>query len=364
VVHQAFFAERKRLWLFVMGTGNVGKALLRQLAQQRDPLLARGIDLRLCGVSNSRHYTFSADGLGFGAWQRALSKSTRAVDHGTITREIRSADFTNVALVDCTASETVVAAYPDFLDIDAHVVTPNKLANVLPWPRYRRLMDRFASRRKQFLYEANVGAGMPVISTLQDLVASGDVVHRIEGVLSGTLSYLMNSFDGIQPFSELVREAHDQGYTEPDPREDLSGRDVARKLLILSRLLGRKLNLRDVRVENLVPESLRAGRFTPSFYVSFARTDARMRARLEEARSHALVLRYVGTLTSTGAHAGLEAFPMDHPFARVRGTDNMIAITTDRYAKAPLILQGAGAGADVTAMGVFSDILKLANTLA
>jgi aspartokinase/homoserine dehydrogenase 1 len=213
------------------------------------------------------------------------------------------------------------------------------------------------------LYEANVGAGLPVMSTLRDLIAIGDVVGKVEGVFSGTLSYLFNGFDGSVPFSALVAQAHQMGLTEPDPREDLSGQDVARKLLILARQSGSKMEIGQIGVESLVPPRLAGGSFSPRFFTSFSRVDATMQERLARAQSRGAVLRYVGTLEGNRARAAIKEFPRDHAFAATKGSDNIIAFTTKRYAHTPLVVQGPGAGADVTAMGVFSDILKLLHYL-
>jgi bifunctional aspartokinase / homoserine dehydrogenase 1 len=234
---------------------------------------------------------------------------------------------------------------------------------VLPWTRYASLIQLLKARQRHFLCEANVGAGLPVLSTLQDLIASGDVIVKIEGILSGTLSYLFNHFDGSRPFSTLVREAHGLGYTEPDPREDLSGQDVARKLLILARQMGLQMNIDDVGVESLVPRGLAGHRFSERFFHAFAAHDGAMARRLGHARSRKRVLRYVGTLQRGRARAELQEFPEDHPFAATKGSDNVIAFTTERYARTPLVIQGPGAGADVTAMGIFSDVLKLLHYL-
>jgi aspartokinase/homoserine dehydrogenase 1 len=201
------------------------------------------------------------------------------------------------------------------------------------------------------------------MSTLRDLIASGDVIKKVEGIFSGTLSYLFNNFDGTAPFSELVRDAHRMGLTEPDPRDDLSGRDVGRKLLILARQIGSTMDIDTVRVDSLVAPNLTRGRFSPRFFEKFAAQDAAMGKRLKQAQSRGAVLRYVGMLEGDRARAGIEEFPRDHPFATTKGSDNIIAFTTARYARTPLVVQGPGAGADVTAMGVFSDILKLLHYL-
>ena len=280
-----------------------------------------------------------------------------------LARDIAVLEFTNAALVDCTASPELVEAYHDFVNANMHIITPNKKANVLPWKRYNELMELMNRRQKHFLYEANVGAGLPIISTLQDLVASGDTITKIEGIFSGTLSYLFNMYDGKQPFSALVKKAHDKGFTEPDPREDLSGNDVARKLLILARQLGLTLELDDVQALNLVPAPLRKGSFNSNFYKRFAQYDSSMHKRFVSARSRSNVLRYVGTLSKGKASAGLREVPNTHPLASTKESDNIIAFTTQRYSKTPLVVQGPGAGADVTAMGVFSDILKLLHYL-
>jgi aspartokinase/homoserine dehydrogenase 1 len=272
-------------------------------------------------------------------------------------------ELTNAALVDCTADQSIVDAYPAFIDANLHIVTPNKKANALPWRRYEALMERMRARRKYFLYEANVGAGLPIMSTLRDLIASGDRILKIEGIVSGTLSYLFNTFDGESPFSALVQEAHRIGFTEPDPRDDLSGQDVARKLLILARQIGLKLELGDVRVESLVPAPLRRGAFSDRWFVKLARYDRDIARRVTAAAGRGAVLRYVGLLENGRAEAGLREFPRAHPMASAKGSDNVIAFTTERYRQTPLVVQGPGAGADVTAMGVFSDLLKLLHYL-
>src|SRR5213082_991473 len=363
IIHGAFFERRKRLALFVIGMGNIGGALLRQLKEQRSYLLSRRFDVTVIGVANSKRFVLDGSGINLGRWREKLAASRRRMDPHTLADEIAKLELTDAAVIDCTAADSVVRAYPDFVRANLHIITPNKRANVLPWRRYVSLMDLLRERQIYFLDEANAGAGLPVMSTIRDLIASGDVIKKVNGIFSGTLSFLFNSFDGATPFSKLVQTAHNNGLTEPDPRDDLSGEDVARKLLILARQTGSRIEISDVEVENLVPRNLAGGKFSPRFFTLLARHDAAMSARFKRAQSRGAVLRYVGTLEGSRARAGIKEFPRDHPIAATKGSDNIIAFTTKRYAHTPLVVQGPGAGADVTAMGVFSDILKLLNYL-
>jgi aspartokinase/homoserine dehydrogenase 1 len=362
-IHQAFFETRKRLALAVVGVGNIGSALLEQLRQQRHYLLSRGFDVRVVALANSRRFVVSPSGVDLAHWKTALGASRSRMSPAALTDRLADLELTNAAVVDCTANPSIVDAYPAFIDANFHIITPNKRANALPWRRYSALMEKMARRRKHFFYEANVGAGLPIMSTLRDLIASGDEIVKIEGILSGTLSYLFNNFDGRVPFSSLVRDAHRMGYTEPDPRDDLSGQDVARKLLILAREIGLRMELDEVTVDSLVPRPLRRSRFSSRFFTALASYDGEVAARVEAARRRGAVLRYVGILEHGRAQAGLKEFPRDHPVASAKGSDNVIAFTTKRYRRTPLVVQGPGAGADVTAMGVFSDILKLLHYL-
>jgi bifunctional aspartokinase / homoserine dehydrogenase 1 len=362
-IHQAFFETRKRLALAVVGVGNIGSALLEQLRQQRHYLLSRGFDVRVVALANSRRFVVSPSGVDLAHWKTALGASRSPMSPAALTDRLTALELTNAAVVDCTANPSIVDAYPAFIDANFHIVTPNKRANALPWRRYSALMEKMALRQKHFFYEANVGAGLPIMSTLRDLIASGDEILKIEGILSGTLSYLFNNFDGSVPFSSLVRDAHRMGFTEPDPRDDLSGQDVARKLLILAREIGLKMELDEVKVDSLVPGPLRRSRFSSGFFDALAKYDAEVAARVDAARRRGAVLRYVGVLEHGRAQAALKEFPRDHPVASAKGSDNVIAFTTKRYRRTPLVVQGPGAGADVTAMGVFSDILKLLHYL-
>ena len=363
IIHQAFFEIRKRLSLVVIGVGNIGSTLLRQLRAQRSHLLARGFDVTVVGLANSKKFVLNPRGIDLTRWRQRLTASRRRMSPHVLAEEIAKLELTDVALVDCTAAESVVAAYPDFVRANLHIITPNKRANVLPWRNYAALMELLRARQKYFLDEANVGAGLPIMSTIRDLIASGDLIQKVEGIFSGTLSYLFNNFDGRTSFSALVKKAWENGLTEPDPRDDLSGKDVGRKLLILARQSGSQLEIDDIDVQSLVPRNLARGQFAPRFFGSLARLDHKMAERLSRAQSRDAVLRYVGTLAGNRASAGIKEFSHDHPLAAAQGSDNVIAFTTKRYSRTPLVIQGPGAGADVTAMGVFSDILKLLHYL-
>jgi bifunctional aspartokinase / homoserine dehydrogenase 1 len=363
IIHGAFFERRKRLALFVIGTGNIGGALLRQLHEQRPYLSSRGFDVTVIGVANSKRFLLEDGGIKLESWREKLAASRRRMDPHALAREIAKLQLTDAAIVDCTAADSIVRAYPEFVRANLHIITPNKRANVLPWRQYVSLMDVLRQRQVYFFDEANVGAGLPVMSTIRDLIASGDVIKKVEGIFSGTLSYLFNAFDGAMPFSALVQKAHRDGLTEPDPRDDLSGQDVARKLLILARQTGSEMEITDVAVDSLVPKKLVSGKFSPRFFLQLAQYDSAMLTQFRRAQSRGTVLRYVGTLEGSNARAGIKGFPRDHPIAATKGSDNIIAFTTKRYARTPLVVQGPGAGADVTAMGVFSDILKLLNYL-
>src|SRR4051794_1430419 len=362
-IHQGFFETRKRLALAVVGVGNVGGAVLRQVQQQRNYLLSKGFDVSVVGVANSKRFVADARGIDLSRWKESLQASRERMDGDTFAARLAAMELTNAALVDCTSGPTIVDAYPAFIDANLHIITPNKWANALPWRRYSALMEMLERRSRHFLFEANVGAGLPVVSTLRDLIASGDEIVRIEGILSGTLSYLFNTFDGTMPFSALVADAHRMGFTEPDPREDLSGMDVARKLLIFARQIGSTMDLEQVQVDSLVPKPLARGKYSEQVLSAFAKYDQVMAGRFSRAAARGNVLRYVGTLENGRARAGLKEYPRQHPVAAAKGSDNVIAFTTNRYSGTPLVVQGPGAGADVTAMGVFSDILKLLHYL-
>jgi aspartokinase/homoserine dehydrogenase 1 len=363
VIHEAFFEPHKKLGVILIGPGNIGGTFLKQIHQQHSYLNKEGFDVRVCGIVDIDRFVLSSKGIDLKRWKEIFENSPHRTERKELLRQLGGLQLTNAVVVDCTASSDIVDLYEDFVKLNMHIITPNKRANVLPWARYKRLTELMKERQKYFLYETNVGAGLPIISTLQDLIASGDQIVKIEGMFSGTLSHLFNYYDGSRPFSTMVEEALGLGYTEPDPREDLSGGDVARKLLILARQIGLKMDMKDIGIENLVPKPLQTVKFSKSFFKQYAKFDDDMKQRLEKALAKGAVLRYVGVLKDGKASAGIQEVPKNHMLASTKGSDNIIAFTTQRYSKTPLVVQGPGAGADVTAMGVFSDLLKLLHYL-
>ncbi|WP_329742158.1 homoserine dehydrogenase [Dyella sp. A6] len=346
----------------VIGPGRVGSALLGQMraAQQR---LQRdmGLALQLCGVVARKRMWLDCDDPELNA--RSHSAQTwRPSDLDAFAAHMRGIDGRHALLVDCSASDEVAAHYPAWLAAGLHVVTPNKLAGSGSLDRWHAI--RAASAHGARLrYEATVCAGLPVVQTLRDLLDTGDELLSVDGMFSGTLAWLCNRHDGQQPFSSLLREAHALGYTEPDPREDLSGIDVARKLVILAREAGRPLSLEDVSVQSLVPRAL-AALPLDEFMARLGELDAPMAAMLAQAQTAGGVLRHVGRLDRDGrAHVGLAVLPSSHAFAHTHLTDNVVQFRTLRYKDNPLQVQGPGAGPEVTAAGVFADVLRIAEAL-
>jgi aspartokinase/homoserine dehydrogenase 1 len=363
-VHSAFYLSSQTISVGVIGTGLIGATFLDQLARRLESLRAeRGIDLRVRGVMNSRRMLLDDRGVSLDGWRGAMDAGGVESDLERFVGHVRAAHLPHAVVIDATASDELPRHYEAWLAGGLNVITPNKKANSGPAGRYRRLREAARRHGRYFLYETNVGAGLPIIHTLRDLVETGDEVRRVEGVFSGTLSFIFNSLSEGRAFSEVVRDAHARGFTEPDPREDLSGTDVARKLIILARELGHEVELEEVPVQSLVPEELCAAS-AEEFLGGLARHDGAMDELLRGARERGEVLRYVGTIDEAGrASAGLRPFPSDHPFANLHGSDNVVSFRTARYDVQPMIVRGPGAGPEVTAAGVFSDMLRLASFL-
>jgi aspartokinase/homoserine dehydrogenase 1 len=364
-VHSGFYLSAVTISVGLIGPGNVGSVLLAQMAEQLPRLRReRGLDLRVRAIATSGRMWLADQPIDLRRWREEFPSRAEPLDYARFTAHVHAEHLPHAVVVDCTASEDIAARYGEWLAAGVHVVTPNKKAHSGPLARFDELHDIRRRHGTRFLYETTVGAALPVIGTLQDLRETGDEIHSIEGIFSGTLAYLFNVFDGGKPFSAIVREARDAGYTEPDPRDDLSGLDVARKLIILGREMGMRLELRDVAVESLVPAGLEAGS-VDDFLAALPAHDGAMTARLAAARAAGQVLRYVGRLDRRAATATvrLEALPADHPFAHINLTDNIVRYVSARYSRNPLVVQGPGAGRDVTAAGVFADLLRLASYL-
>lgn len=358
-VHSAFWLSPQTLSIGLVGPGKVGSALLRQIEAARPRLLREiQLDLRLRAIAGSRRmWLGEADAAE--CWREGAKAPC---DLGAFARHVQVEHLPHAIIIDCSASDAVAEHYAGWLSAGIHVVTPNKHAGAGPSARWRAIRTATTCGAR-FRYEATVGAGLPVISTLRDLLDTGDAMLAIEGILSGTLAWLFNRYDGTQPFSELVREAHALGYTEPDPRDDLSGTDVARKLVILAREAGVDIDLADVTLESLVPVSLRA-LHVDEFLQRLPELDATIAARLADARRNDGILRYTAKLDRNGnAQVGLVEIPPGHSFAHLRLTDNIVQFTTQRYRDNPLVVQGPGAGPEVTAAGVFADLLRVAAAL-
>jgi aspartokinase/homoserine dehydrogenase 1 len=360
--HAAFWLSRQTISIGLIGPGKVGEALLDQISAAA-PRLRReaNLDLRLRAIMSTKYLLTDERDLGSN-WRNRDANFVGG-DLDLFVEHLRAAHLPHAIIIDCSASGAVAEHYPTWLAAGIHVITPNKQAGAGPLDRYQAIRAATVTGMSRFRYEATVGAGLPVISTLRDLLDTGDELHAVEGIFSGTLAWLFNRYDGKIPFSTLLHEALAQGYTEPDPRDDLSGADVARKLVILAREAGWELSLADVIVENLVPESLRSID-REQFMQRTNEIDAAMLTRLNSANAANQVLRYVAHLDRSGkARVGLVQLPRDHAFANIRLTDNIVQFSTRRYRDNPLVVQGPGAGPEVTAAGVFADLLRVAASL-
>jgi len=359
-LHEAFFlSDKKVAHVFLVGTGLIGSALTRQMSEQFDKLSRESkLEIRINGIANSKKMLFDESGLELLDCISKMKAEGETMDLSSFINQMVKLNLPNSIFVDCTSSEDLAAQYPAILDANISIVTPNKKANSGHWVTYKLLKETARKKSVRFLYETNVGAGLPVINTLNDLLLSGDKVVRIEAVLSGTLNFLFSSFNGNAAFSEIVKEAKQKGYTEPDPRDDLSGMDVARKILILSRETGLELELGDVKVENLVPEDCRKGS-VDDFFSRLKSHDAAFEKLRASAESKGEKLRYMAVLENSKVKVGLTSVGKDHPFYSLAGSDNIILLTTSRYHDRPMVIRGPGAGAEVTAAGVFADIIRI-----
>lgn len=364
-LHDSFFlSETKTMNLFVIGTGLIGSTLLQQIAQQSAYLEEKkALKVNLVGLANQSGMLFDENGLS-ADWKTQIEKSGKPTDLAEFVKTMKAMNLPNCVFVDNTASKELPSFYEEILNASISVVTPNKTANSGSFKEYKKLQQAANKKGVKFLYETNVGAGLPVINTLKDLLLSGDRILRIEAILSGTLSYIFNNFKSGTKFKEIVWEAKQKGYTEPDPRDDLSGLDVARKILILSRETGLSLELDDIKIEQILPESSVKAKTIEEFFTSLENENEFFEAKLKKADKDGKVLRFIAKLENGKASISLQSVDASHPFYALSGSDNIISYTTDRYKDRPLVVKGPGAGAEVTAAGVFADIINVSNAWA
>ncbi|MGO4906624.1 bifunctional aspartate kinase/homoserine dehydrogenase I [Flavobacterium sp. W20_MBD1_R3] len=361
-LHENFFEENtKQLNLFVMGVGNVGEKFIEQIHQQKKFLKNNlKINLRVIALSNSRKMYFDEDGISLKEWQFLL-ETGEAADKEKFISNVKELNLRNSIFVDITANEGVSKTYEQFLKRNIAVVTCNKIACASEYDNYKKLKKLSQQFNAPFLFETNVGAGLPIIDTVKNLVASGDKVNKIQAVLSGSLNFIFNNFDENNTFHNVVKEAGIQGFTEPDPKIDLSGIDVARKILILIRESGYKMEIDEITNESFMPAECLDTTSNEAFFESLQTHAAHFKTIYKEALSKESRLKYVAQFENGKANVGLRFIPKDHPFYNLEGKDNIVLFFTDRYVDQPLLIKGAGAGAAVTASGIFADVIRIGN---
>jgi bifunctional aspartokinase / homoserine dehydrogenase 1 len=360
VLHEEFFeTSYKQLNIFIAGVGNVGSRLIAQLNKQQEYLQQHmHLQVRVVGMANSKKMLFNDEGIDLKNWKELLDKGDE-MDLQDFISVIRSKNLRNSVFVDVTANSDVAANYYMLLEKSISVVACNKVACSSNYEYYKKLKDLAREFNCLFLFETNVGAGLPVIGTLNDLMRSGDTINRIEAVLSGTLNFVFNNYNGEKTFAEVVRQAQDEGYTEPDPRLDLSGTDVMRKIMILAREAGERLEMEDITNNTFMPASCMTGS-VDDFYKAMAKEEDHFKKVYSEAASDGKKLKFVAKYENGKASVGLQHIDPAHDFYHLYGKDNIVLFQTNRYPEQPLVVKGAGAGADVTASGVFADIIRTA----
>lgn len=362
VVHNHVFGAVKTVHVFALGKGTVGRTFINQILNTKDELSnKRNLSIKLVGVADSNRYLLQPQGLGQN-WTEELLASTKVNAIDQIIEDLKKSDLENIVLVDNTANAEIAQSYEKIIQAGFDIIASNKIANTLPFSVYSKFRNQVRLKNRHFLYETNVGAGLPVIDTIKHLVDADEKINSINGVFSGSLSYIFNTFSKENiPFSEILLTAKEKGFTEPDPREDLQGNDVARKLLILAREIGYEANFEDIKINNLIPEELRSIKTWSEFEKHFKTLDRHF-DHLKKSLHEDEVLRFVGTLSENGKmKVDLVKVKSEEPLAHLKDADSLIEIYTDSYGSKPIIIQGAGAGAAVTARGVYSDLIRIGN---
>ena len=361
-LHEKFFEENtKQLNLFIMGVGNVGSKLLHQIKQQKKYLKDNlKLNIRVVGISNSRTMFFDEDGISLKNWETQLASGDKA-DKEKFFSKVNELNYRNSIFIDNTASDVVSRTYADYLRNSISVVTCNKIACSSEYDNYSKLKYLAQKYNAPFLFETNVGAGLPIIDTLKHLIASGDKILKIQAVLSGSLNFVFNNFNSSTTFHNIVKEAQEEGYTEPDPKIDLSGIDVARKILILARESGYKLDIDEITNKPFLPKESLATTNNEDFFASLIKNEDSFQDMFNEADKKDCKLKYVAQFENGKASVGLQHIPKGHDFYNLEGSDNIVLFFTERYPNQPMIIKGAGAGADVTASGIFADIIRIGN---
>ncbi|TDQ57901.1 aspartate kinase [Mesocricetibacter intestinalis] len=356
--HQRLFNNKKVVDMFLVGVGGVGAELIEQIKHQKNYLAKKDIEIRVCALANSNKMLLNENGLELENWKEDLENATQPSDFDVLLSFIKLHHVVNPVFVDCTSAESVSGLYARALNEGFHVVTPNKKANTREMQYYNELRENALKNQRKFLYDTNVGAGLPVIENLQNLLAAGDDVLRFSGILSGSLSFIFGKLEEGFSISEATALAREKGFTEPDPREDLSGQDVARKLLILARETGLSLELEEVEVESVLPAGFAEGKSIAEFMTLLPSLDEAFRLRIEKAKSQGKVLRYVGQIEEGKCKVSIVEVDEDDPLYKVKNGENALAFYTRYYQPIPLLLRGYGAGNAVTAAGIFADILR------
>lgn len=360
-VHDAFFVDlNKTLHLFCIGTGNIGATLFKQLLAHQDFLQKHnGLQIKVVGISNSRKMIFNEEGINLKNWDTILQSDGENADLASFVEKMKNLNLPNCVFADNTASADPIGFYQDIFSANISIVTCNKIGNSGTFDQYKLFKDTARLHGVDFYYETNVGAGLPIVKTLKDLMLSGDRIIQIEAILSGTISYIFNNYKGKISFHDVVKQAQEKGYTEPDPRDDLRGTDFMRKMLILARDAGYQLESEDIIIENMLPKSCLDAQSVDDFYQALKVEHAFFEDMKNKAESDRKVLRYIGKLENGQVKIGLQMVDESHPFYALSGSDNIISFTTERYSERPMVVKGPGAGAEVTAAGVFADIVNV-----